>query len=144
MMPVNPPAASASRITAGNQNRRRMCLRSLGGALTIPCGVYDFKREPGGFAAMISPIFFRITLPQLPSCGQRGFPQLPSSADLRLRDYNLGEPEPRCNEMKLRVNDRDEVSTTRVSGWVKVSMSEGEIAVRLLGVNAEKKVPSPL
>jgi len=46
--------------------------------------------------------------------------------------------------MKLRVNDRDEVSTTRVSGWVKVSMSEGEIAVRLLGVNAEKKVPSPL
>src|SRR6266446_964749 len=50
MMPLSPPAASANRITAGNQNRRRICLRSPGGAVTIACGVYDFKRETGGFA----------------------------------------------------------------------------------------------
>src|SRR5258706_616261 len=91
MMPVSPPAARASRITAGNQNRRKMCLRSLGGALTIACGVYDFKREPGGFAAIIINLF-RITLPQRSSVGQRGFPQSCDSAwFLRLRDYNSAE-----------------------------------------------------
>src|SRR2546421_5908839 len=53
MMPVRPPAANANRITAGNQKRRRMCLRSPGGAFTIAPGVYDFKRFIGGFAAIV-------------------------------------------------------------------------------------------
>src|SRR2546427_10802980 len=53
MMPVNPPAARASRMTAGNQKRRKMCLRSPGGAFTIAPGVYDFKRFMGGFAAIV-------------------------------------------------------------------------------------------
>src|SRR5438477_5140901 len=52
-MPVRPPAANAKRITAGNQKRRRMCLRSPGGAFTIAPGVYDFKRFIGGFAAIV-------------------------------------------------------------------------------------------
>src|SRR5205823_13705302 len=53
MMPVNPPATSASKITAGNQKRRRMCLRSPGGALTIAVGRYDFKRLNGSLAAIL-------------------------------------------------------------------------------------------
>src|SRR6185503_20989 len=53
MMPVNPPAASASSSTAGNQKRRKMCLRSLGGALTIAVGRYAFRRLIGGLAAIL-------------------------------------------------------------------------------------------
>jgi hypothetical protein len=62
MMPVNPPAASAKRITAGNQKRRRICFRSPGGALTIAPGVYDFKRFIGGFAAIVPPKSSRSTM----------------------------------------------------------------------------------
>jgi hypothetical protein len=47
----------------------------LGGALTIACGEYDFKREPGGFAAIIIPTFLGITLLQSADFGQRGYPQ---------------------------------------------------------------------
>src|SRR3989442_6432090 len=52
MMPVNPPAASASISTAGNQNRRRMCFRSAGGELIIAVGRYALRRLNGGLAAM--------------------------------------------------------------------------------------------
>jgi hypothetical protein len=38
MIPVNPPAASDSSKTAGNQSRRRSDRRSAGGALTIAIG----------------------------------------------------------------------------------------------------------
>src|SRR6266852_2402016 len=52
MMPVSPPAVSASISTAGNQNRRRMCLRSPGGELMIAVGRYALRRLNGGLAAM--------------------------------------------------------------------------------------------
>jgi hypothetical protein len=53
MMPVKPPAASARSNTAGNQKRRKMCLRSPGGALTMAVGRYAFSRSKGGFAAIL-------------------------------------------------------------------------------------------
>ena len=40
MMPVNPPAASASRITAGNQNRLNKVLLCSTGVLMIAFGEY--------------------------------------------------------------------------------------------------------
>src|SRR5437667_448694 len=52
MMPVNPPAASASSNTAGSQNRRRMFSRSVGRGPAIVRGEYDFNLEPGDFVAM--------------------------------------------------------------------------------------------
>src|SRR6185369_226145 len=46
MIPVNPPAESASKITAGNQKRANKVFRSSGGALTIAFGEYDFNLDP--------------------------------------------------------------------------------------------------
>src|SRR5829696_3516350 len=40
MIPVRPPAASASSKTAGSQNRASMCLRCSGGVLMIAFGEY--------------------------------------------------------------------------------------------------------
>src|SRR5689334_24178747 len=94
MMPVRPPAASASSNTAGNQKRRKMCLRSPGGALTMAVGRYAFSRSNGGFAA----------IGYLSYCGvlaeflldnaldvafeQRGFPQLDDSARKNKENYS--------------------------------------------------------
>src|SRR5881394_3027684 len=102
MMPVKPPAANANRITAGSQNRRRMCLRSPGGALTIAPGVYDFKRFIGGFAAIVPPESSRSTMLYDANYGQRGFPQWCTNHPFCRLNYTVRGREPRSVRTILR------------------------------------------
>src|SRR5437868_2048457 len=97
MIPVNPPAANAKRSTAGNQKRRKMCLRSPGGAATIAPGVYDFKRLNGGLAAIITPAFLLSKCFKMPVSGNVDS----HSRTFSSRDYSLSmHPSSMCQAGK--------------------------------------------
>src|SRR5436189_4277499 len=112
MIPVNPPAANASRITAGSQKRRRICLRSPGGAATIAPGVYDFKRLIGGFAAILLPAPLGLTMLKNPSRGN--VDSHSHRAPFLIENYIPAQREPRSDKSPGGALDRDPRTGARI------------------------------
>ena len=101
MMPVRPPAASASSSTAGNQKRRSRCFRSSGGAFTIAVGLYALRRSKGGFAAIFLHLFTP-TMPKDARFGQRGFPQLATFVRFPAKIIAYAQRQRRLRERRIR------------------------------------------